>query len=156
MPLLACRGMLRTTVQVVLVLSLAGVCMPPLLLTAWRSIVTMAASSSAYVAGTHSMAFVTAPSQEVAKKIAGGLVKNKLAACVNIIPGVVSVYEWEEKINEDPEVIMMIKTRTSRLEELTKYVRENHPYDVCEVISSKIDQGNPPYLDWIGQIVPEK
>ncbi|XP_045104912.1 protein CutA homolog isoform X2 [Portunus trituberculatus] len=129
--------------------------MPPLLLNTFRRVVTMAATE-AYVAGTHSMAFVTAPSQEVAKKIAGGLVKNKLAACVNIIPGVVSVYEWKEEINEDPEVIMMIKTRTSRLEELTKYVRENHPYDVCEVISSKIDQGNPPYLDWISEIVPEK
>ncbi|XP_045104911.1 protein CutA homolog isoform X1 [Portunus trituberculatus] len=143
------------SIQVVLVVGVAGVCMPPLLLNTFRRVVTMAATE-AYVAGTHSMAFVTAPSQEVAKKIAGGLVKNKLAACVNIIPGVVSVYEWKEEINEDPEVIMMIKTRTSRLEELTKYVRENHPYDVCEVISSKIDQGNPPYLDWISEIVPEK
>lgn len=147
-------GMLKN-VQVILAVCVVGVCMPPLLLHTFRRVVTMAASSS-YVAGTHSMAFVTAPSQEVAKKIAGGLVKNKLAACVNIIPGVVSMYEWKEKIEEDPEVIMMIKTRTSRLEEVTKYVRENHPYDVCEVISSKIDQGNPPYLDWISEIVPEK
>uniref|UniRef100_A0A0P4W641 CutA1 divalent ion tolerance protein n=2 Tax=Scylla TaxID=6760 RepID=A0A0P4W641_SCYOL len=143
------------SLQVMLVVGVVGVCMPPLLLNTFRRVVTMAASG-AYVPGTHSMAFVTAPSQEVAKKIAGGLVKNKLAACVNIIPNVVSVYEWKEEINEDPEVIMMIKTRTSRLEELTKYVRENHPYDVCEVISSKIDQGNPPYLDWISEIVPEK
>ncbi|XP_076068783.1 protein CutA homolog isoform X2 [Oratosquilla oratoria] len=112
--------------------------------------------SSSYVAGTHSMAFVTAPSEEVAKKIAGGLVKNKLAACVNIIPKIVSVYEWKEEINEDAEVLMMIKTRSSRLEEMTKFVRENHPYDVCEVISSPIAQGNQPYLDWISEIVPEK
>merc|ERR1712002_1058005 len=118
----------------------------------------MSASSSAAApsSGTFSMAFVTAPSHEVAKKIAGGLVKNKLAACVNIIPGIVSVYEWQDEINEDPEVLMMIKTRTSRLEELTQYVKENHPYDVCEVISSPIAQGNQPYLDWLGQIVPEK
>ncbi|KAK4303532.1 hypothetical protein Pmani_024463 [Petrolisthes manimaculis] len=130
--------------------------MPSLLSASRRLLSTTMAASSAYVPGTHSMAFVTAPSQEVAKKLAGGLVKNKLAACVNIIPGITSVYEWEEKINEDPEVLMMIKTRTSCLEELTKFVRENHPYDVCEVISSKIDQGNQPYLDWLGQIVPEK
>ncbi|XP_042226056.1 protein CutA homolog isoform X2 [Homarus americanus] len=136
-------------------LVLVTVCMP-LLLSSGRRLLSRMAASASYVAGTHSMAFVTAPSQEVAKKIASGLVKNKLAACVNIIPNVVSVYEWKEEICEDAEVIMMIKTRTSRLEELTKYVRENHPYDVCEVISSKIDQGNPPYLDWISEIVPEK
>ena len=70
-----------------------------------------------------SMAFVTAPTSEKAKEIAGGLVSGKLAACVNIIPGVVSVYEWEGKIENDEEVLMMIKTRTSRIEELTEFVK---------------------------------
>lgn len=139
-----------------MVVGVGAVLMPSLWAASRRLLSTAMATSASYVPGTHSMAFVTAPSQEVAKRIAGGIVKNKLAACVNIIPGIVSVYEWKEEINEDPEVLMMIKTRTSRLEELTKYVRENHPYDVCEVISSKIDQGNQPYLDWLGEIVPEK
>lgn len=128
----------------------------PLVLSVTRRLLSMAAESSTYVAGMHSVVYVTAPSQEVAKKIAGGLVKNKLAACVNIIPNIISVYEWKEEINEDPEVLMMIKTRTSRLEELTQFVKANHPYDVCEVISSPIAQGNKPYLDWISEIVPEK
>ena len=51
---------------------------------------------------------------------------------------------------------MMIKTRTSRVPELTAYVRQNHPYDVAEVITTSIEQGNQPYLDWLGKIVPEK
>ncbi len=59
-------------------------------------------------------------------------------------------------MNEDSELLLKIKTRTSRVEEVTKYVRENHPYDVCEVIALPIQQGNPPYLKWIGDIVPEK
>ena len=70
-----------------------------------------------------SMAFVTAPDSDKAKEIAGGLVSNKLAACVNIVPGVTSVYEWEGKIENDSEVLMMIKTRTSRIEEMTEFVK---------------------------------
>ena len=50
----------------------------------------------------------------------------------------------------------MMKTRTNRVDDLTVYVRENHPYDVCEVITTPIDNGNPPYLKWIGDIVPDK
>merc|ERR1719384_2335453 len=72
----------------------------------------------------YSMAFVTAPNADVAKNIAGGLVSNKLAACVNIIPGIVSVYEWEGKIENDSEVLMMIKTRTVRVAELTEFVKK--------------------------------
>ena len=69
------------------------------------------------------MAFVTAPNSDKAKEIAGGLVSNKLAACVNIIPGVTSVYEWEGKIENDSEVLMMIKTRSARIAEMTEFVK---------------------------------
>lgn len=117
---------------------------------------TMATNVTEYIPGTHSIAYVTAPNEEVAKKLADGLVSKKLAACVNVIPNIYSVYEWKNEINRDPEVLMMIKTRTSRLEELTTYVRENHPYEVCEVISVPIQQGNPPYLQWVGDIVKDK
>eukprot|EP00092_Neocalanus_flemingeri_P030722 GFUD01033360.1.p1 GENE.GFUD01033360.1~~GFUD01033360.1.p1 ORF type:complete len:118 (-),score=40.63 GFUD01033360.1:96-449(-) len=103
-----------------------------------------------------SMAFVTAPTADKAKEIAGGLVSNKLAACVNIIPGITSVYEWEGKIENDLEVLMMIKTRSSRIEELTEFVKKNHPYDVCEVITTSIEGGNQPYLDWLAKTVPDK
>merc|ERR1712203_305570 len=87
------------------------------------------------------MAFVTAPNSDKAKEIAGGLVSNKLAACVNIIPGVTSVYEWEGKIENDSEVLMMIKTRSARIGEMTEFVKKNHPYDVCEVITTSIEAG---------------
>ena len=106
--------------------------------------------------GVFSAAFVTVPNQEVAEKLASGLVSSKLAACVNIIPGLTSVYEWEGKIEKDSELLLMIKTRTDRVDELSAWVKENHPYDVCEVISTKIDSGNPPYLKWLGDIVPPR
>ncbi|KAJ8943441.1 hypothetical protein NQ318_015721 [Aromia moschata] len=111
-------------------------------------------ATASYSPGEHSVAYVTAPNEEVAKKIGHGLVSNKLAACVNIVPKITSIYEWEGKINEDSEVLMMIKTRTSKVNQLTSYVKANHPYTVCEVISLPIQNGNDAYLKWISDIVP--
>lgn len=112
-----------------------------------------AQSATAYIAGSHSVAFVTTPNEETARKLARGIISQKLAACVNIIPKVLSVYEWEGKMNEDAELMLMIKTKTDKIDELSKYVRENHPYTVAEVISLPIENGNAPYLDWITKTV---
>lgn len=113
-------------------------------------------SSSSYQSGTHSTAFVTFPDEIIAKKIVHAIVKEKLVACANIIPRVTSIYEWEGNINEDSEVLVMMKTRTNKIDELSKYIRENHPYSVAEVISLPIENGNLPYLDWISKSVPDK
>ncbi|XP_030005215.1 protein CutA homolog isoform X2 [Sphaeramia orbicularis] len=133
-----------------------------LLLSAWmihllRSVGLRAFSmaSESYMSGTHSAAFVTCPNDTVAKDLARGIVERKLAACVNIIPAIKSVYEWQGKIEEDTEVLLMIKTRSSKIPDLATFVRSNHPYEVAEVISVPIDQGNPPYLRWISDVVPE-
>ncbi|XP_037868919.1 protein CutA homolog [Bombyx mori] len=112
-------------------------------------------SSGSVDSDKYSVVYVTVPNDEVGRTIGHGLVKNKLAACVNSIPGITSIYEWKNEINEDKETLLMIKTRTSQVDKLTEYVRSNHPYEVCEVISVPIKNGNPPYLKWIGDIVPE-
>ncbi|KAG5878427.1 hypothetical protein JTB14_026300 [Gonioctena quinquepunctata] len=111
-------------------------------------------STSSYTSGEHSVAYVTTPNEEVAKKIAKGLVSGKLAACINIIPKITSIYEWEGKINEESEVLMMIKTRTCKIDDVTKFVKAHHPYTVCEVISLPIQNGNDAYLKWIKEAVP--
>lgn len=74
---------------------------------------------------------------------------------MNIIPGITSVYKWEGKINEDSELLLMIKTQSGKVDDLVKFVRENHPYSVPEVISTPIENGNLPYLKWIYDSVQE-
>lgn len=109
----------------------------------------MASTSVPYISGSSSICYITTPNEESAKKLARDVISNKLAACVNIIPNIQSIYEWDGRINEDLEYLMMIKTTTENVNELSTFVRDNHPYSVAEVISVKIDNGNPPYLDWV-------
>merc|ERR1719483_284448 len=99
--------------------------------------------------------YVTVPDIKTAKDLARPLIQKKQAACVNIIPQITSIYEWDGKIEEDNEVVMLIKTATSNVDEISTFIRKNHPNDVAAVISVKIDNGNPPFLDWVSNIVKE-
>jgi periplasmic divalent cation tolerance protein len=96
--------------------------------------------------------FMTAPNEEDASVIAKALVEERLAACVNIIKGVRSVYRWEGKIEDDQEVFMVAKTERSLFESLEKRVRELHSYSVPEVIALPIVEGLKDYLNWIGDM----
>ncbi|EOA27976.1 hypothetical protein CARUB_v10024149mg [Capsella rubella] len=93
--------------------------------------------------------YVTVPNREAGKKLANSIVQEKLAACVNIVPGVESVYEWEGKVQSDSEELLIIKTRQSLLESLTEHVKANHEYDVPEVIALPITGGSDKYLEWL-------
>lgn len=93
--------------------------------------------------------YVTVPNKEAGKKLAESIVKERLAACVNRVPGVESVYEWKGEIQTDSEELLIIKTRESLLAALTEHVRNNHEYEVPEVIALPITGGNLPYLEWL-------
>jgi periplasmic divalent cation tolerance protein len=93
--------------------------------------------------------FVTVPDNEVAKKIARTLVEERLAACVNILPPITSVYRWEGKIEEGPEILLMIKTVNERLATLFSRIKELHPYKVPEAIALPVDAGLPAYVQWV-------
>ncbi|XP_020777741.1 protein CutA homolog isoform X1 [Boleophthalmus pectinirostris] len=142
------------SVRAVVLVVLLSLCMLPVLRRLGLRVMSMA--SEVYSPGTHSAAFITCPNHTVALELARGIVQRKLAACVNIVPAIKSVYEWQGKIEEDDEVLLMIKTRSSKVPSLAEFVRSNHPYEVAEVISVPIEQGNPPYLKWIGEVVPEE
>ncbi|XP_062201575.1 protein CutA 1, chloroplastic-like [Phragmites australis] len=93
--------------------------------------------------------YVTVPNREAGKKLAGSIISEKLAACVNIVPGIESVYWWEGKVQSDGEELLIIKTRESLLDALTEHVKANHEYDVPEVIALPIKGGNLKYLEWL-------
>ena len=95
------------------------------------------------------IAFVTAGSAQEAEIIAGALVAEGLAACVNILPEVSSIYQWKGKTEKDTESKMVIKTTAGCVEALIARVVELHSYEVCEVTVVPVVSGSAPYLDWI-------
>ncbi|UCE81778.1 MAG: divalent-cation tolerance protein CutA [Deltaproteobacteria bacterium] len=92
--------------------------------------------------------FVTAPEDE-APELARTLVDERLVACVNIVPGLRSIYWWQGQVEDEPEVLCIMKTRSHLFEALRDRVRELHSYEVEEIIALPMLAGNPPYLDWI-------
>ena len=93
----------------------------------------------------------TAPDDEVASKLARGLVEAKLAACVSRIPALRSTYVWNDEIVEDTEVQLVIKTHRDRLDALERFVSENHPYEVPELIALPVVAGGARYLAFVSE-----
>jgi len=95
------------------------------------------------------MAWSTAPDHETGLRIARALVAEGLAACVNIVPGLLSVYRWEGGVEEDAEVLLIAKTRADRAAACGARLRELHPYDLPEFLVVSVADGERPYLDWV-------
>ena len=93
--------------------------------------------------------FVTCANIKEAQNIAYALVKEKLAACVNIVNGIQSIFWWENKIDRTKEVLLIIKTKKSLFKKITAKVNSLHSYQVPEMISLSICDGNKDYLGWI-------
>ncbi|HET6900798.1 MAG TPA: divalent-cation tolerance protein CutA [Vicinamibacteria bacterium] len=91
--------------------------------------------------------------QPEAQQIARTLVDERLAACVNIVPGVTSVYRWKGAVEQEPELLLVIKTVAERVDALKARLVELHPYELPEVVVLPIGGGHAPYLAWIEQQV---
>lgn len=99
------------------------------------------------------MVFCTTPDGDTASRIAAALVDQNLAACVNMISGIRSVYRWEGKRHCDEECLMLIKTRRDRYPALEDLVRTLHPYEIPEIIAVPLEGGGAAYLGWVdGQV----
>ena len=96
--------------------------------------------------------FVTASNEDEAAKISRALVESKLAGCVNIIRNIRSIYSWQGKIEDEPEVLMIAKTRKPLLDALVKKVKELHSYTVPEIIAFPVIAGSEDYLKWLREV----
>jgi periplasmic divalent cation tolerance protein len=95
---------------------------------------------------------ITAPSVEAANQLAQGLLAQKLAACVNIVPAVRSLYIWGGKINDEAEVLLVVKSRANLFNRLESAVKTIHPYDVPEILALPVLMGSADYLAWIEDV----
>jgi periplasmic divalent cation tolerance protein len=93
----------------------------------------------------------TCASADEASRIARALVSQRLAACVNVVPGIHSVYRWKGEVDETTEWLLLIKSRRPLFERLAEALRQAHSYDVPEIVALPIVAGSESYLAWLGQ-----
>lgn len=97
----------------------------------------------------HQLILCTCPDAESAEKLANMLITEQLAACVNILPGVKSVYEWQGRVETAHEHLLLIKTHQLRFPAVEAAIKKLHPYELPEIIALGIDNGSAEYLKWI-------
>ena len=99
------------------------------------------------------VALTTVATAEDGERIARALVERRLAACVNVVPGVVSVYRWKGEVCRDEERLLVVKTRRDRLEALREALVSIHPYELPELVALPVEAGHGPYLAWLDESV---
>lgn len=97
--------------------------------------------------------FVTGPEAGSLETLGRSLVEERLAACVNVVPGVSSVYRWKGDVQTDSEAIAMIKTTKARMASLRERIADLHPYDVPELLAVSVTEGSEAYLNWVRESV---
>ncbi|GAB4354117.1 MAG: divalent-cation tolerance protein CutA [Gammaproteobacteria bacterium] len=99
--------------------------------------------------------YCTCPDRESGEQLATRLVEDRLAACVNLIPGITSLYVWNEALQQDSEVLLVIKTTSQKYPKLEGTLKTIHPYEVPEIIATPIVAGATAYLDWVRERLGE-
>ncbi len=99
--------------------------------------------------GGEIIVLVTSPQQDLSEAIARHLVEEGLAACVNVVPGITSIYKWQDEVQKETEQLLVIKSHERLWESLEKRIKELHSYDVPEIVSVPLQNGFQPYLEWM-------
>ncbi|XP_016069245.1 PREDICTED: protein CutA homolog [Miniopterus natalensis] len=146
-------GCPRPSVLICLLILTASFLTYPMLRT--LSLQLHSAITGSYVSGTYSIVFVNCPNEQIARDIARAILDKKLAASVNILPKASSLYFWNGLIEEATEILLLIKTKTSKVHMLSSYVRSVHPFEIPEIFSLPMDQGDVHYLKWLEEGMEE-
>lgn len=93
--------------------------------------------------------YVTAASETEAREIAGSVIAERLAACANLLPGMRSIYRWQDEVAEAAECVLILKTRSGQIERLIARVKNLHSYDCPCIVVLPIEKGYPPFLSWL-------
>ncbi|MDP6675527.1 MAG: divalent-cation tolerance protein CutA [Gammaproteobacteria bacterium] len=104
-------------------------------------------------ANKYILVLCTCPSQQEADAVATALLEERLAACVNQLPGIRSLYRWEGRVTQDDEVLLLIKTSANLFGSLEKMIKKLHPYATPEIIAVPIIAGSAEYLGWIEESI---
>ncbi|MCK9533000.1 MAG: divalent-cation tolerance protein CutA [Gammaproteobacteria bacterium] len=104
----------------------------------------------------HCLVITTCPDAHSAEMLARHLVETRLAACVNILPGICSVYQWKGELATDVEQLLLVKTRRDVYPQVEAAIRAKHPYELPEVIAVPLAQGSGDYLAWINSVLDHK
>lgn len=105
------------------------------------------------MAGKHRVVLCTCPDAETGERIARELVEARLAACVNVVPGLTSVYRWKGEVQTDREVLLVVKTTAGAFGALREAIRAAHPYELPEIVAVGVEDGLEEYLRWIDESV---
>lgn len=104
----------------------------------------------------HCLVITTCPDKETAAALARHLVEGRLAACVNIVPGIRSVYQWKGELVTEDEHLLLVKSRRDVYPQLEAAIRANHPYELPEVVMVPIAQGSIDYLNWLNSVLDKR
>ncbi|KAK5618581.1 hypothetical protein CRENBAI_015952 [Crenichthys baileyi] len=111
--------------------------------------------TGSYVPGYHSILLINFPNEQTAKDIGRSVMERRLAASVNILPRTFTMYYWKGEIQDASEILMLVKTKTSRIGDVVKYVRSIHPYANPEALSFPVEDGSQAYMKWMDDAIPD-
>lgn len=113
------------------------------------------AFTGSYVPGHHSVLLINSPNEQAAKDIGRAIMERRLAASINILSRTSTMYYWKGEIQDASEILMLVKTKTSRIQQVTDYVRSVHPYANPEVLSFPVEDGSLAYMKWMDEAIPD-
>ncbi|XP_010876547.1 protein CutA homolog isoform X1 [Esox lucius] len=111
--------------------------------------------TGSYMPGHHSVLLINCPNEQIAKDIGRAIMERRMAASINFLPRTYTMYYWRGEIQESTEILMLVKTRTSKIERLTDYVKSVHPYETPELLTFPVEGGSLPYMKWMDEAVPD-